>query len=277
MSLPLQLPTRARSLAALLFTACLPLNYPNPNVPRYAGSSDILPPSSERVTARNLRLVTFNTKFALQTDSAIALLTSTLELSNADIVALQEADAAATERIAHALGMNWVYYPATRNPRTGRDFGNALLSRWPVIDDEKVVLPHLGQFARTQRSATAATILVNGVELRVYSTHLATWVELGPGRKRDQVRTILADAARYPRAIILGDMNSHGIGRQLVERGYCWPTEHNPRTVKFWNWDHIFLKGLVRCDAGATGVVAGRRHASDHRAVWAEIAIGPAR
>jgi endonuclease/exonuclease/phosphatase family metal-dependent hydrolase len=264
---------RAAPLAALVFAACIhPLNYPHPAEPRYAGTVDMMLPGRESVAARRLRLVTFNTKFALQTDSAIALLTSTPELRDADILALQETDAPATERIARALGMGWVYYPATRHPRTGRDFGNALLSRWPVIQDDKVVLPHLGQFGRTQRAATAATILVHGVALRVYSTHLATWVELGPGRKRDQVQTILADAARYPRAIILGDMNSHGIGIELVAAGYCWPTERNPRTVKFWNWDHVFLKGVVRCDDGTTGVTE-RRHASDHRAVWAEIAI----
>src|SRR6185436_4014363 len=131
----------ASIVAALVLAGCMhPSNYPDPEEPRYAGSADMMPRDRQRGAARRLRLVTFNTKFALQTDSAIALLTSTPELRDADILALQETDAPATERIARALGMAWVYYPSLRHPRTGRDFGNALLSRWPVIQQDKLVL-----------------------------------------------------------------------------------------------------------------------------------------
>ena len=78
---------------------------------------------------------------------------------------------------------------------------------------------------------------------------------------------------RIPRVVVSGDMNNHGIGREFVARGFRWPTEHNPHTEHFWNWDHIFLKGLALSDSGATGVVRDNRHASDHKAVWAVISL----
>ena len=265
-------------LGALAASGCARgMNYSSLEGPRYVGGivPDAPPANAPDSTRRLLRLVTFNTRHALQVDSAIALLRLTPTLEGADIVALQEVDAPATERIARSLGMTYVYYPATLHPKFGRDFGNAILTRWPIVADRKLVLPHLGRFRRTVRTATAATITVDGAAIRVYSTHLGTPAEIGPRAKRDQLRVIMTDAAAYAHVIILGDMNSHAVGKRLHAAGYRWPTEHNPRTLRFGNWDHVFLKGIALAHDSATGVVADSRRASDHRAVWA--VVGPAR
>lgn len=243
-------------------------NYTSPG-PRYAGGRTPRPVSD--VAA--FHLVTFNIQFARQIDSAIALLGSTAPLAMADVITLQEMDAPGTSRIAQALGMSYVYYPATIHPKTGRDFGNAILSRWPIVADAKIVLPHLARFGKTERIATAATILVGDTPVRVYSVHLATFLSEGPNARRDQVAAVLADAAAYPRVVVSGDMNNHGIGREFVAHGFGWPTQHNPHTEHFWNWDHIFLKGLALRDSAATGVVRDNRHASDHKPVWAMISL----
>jgi endonuclease/exonuclease/phosphatase family metal-dependent hydrolase len=173
--------------------------------------------------------------------------------------------------------MRYVYYPATQHPKFGRDFGNAVLTRWPIVADRKLVLPHLGRWRQTARTATAATITVDGQVIRIYSAHLGTPAEIGPGSKRDQVQSILADAAAYPHVIILGDMNSHRIGDAVRGAGYQWPTEHNPNTLTFGNWDHVFLKGIALALGSAVGVVTDNRRASDHRAVWTLIASPPRR
>ncbi len=244
-------------------------NYSSPWGPRYAGGAVV--PHLWGAETATIRLVTFNIQFARHIDSAMALLETAEPLAGADIITLQEMDAPGTSRIAAALGMSYVYYPATLRSATGRDFGNAILSRWPISEDQKIILPHLGRFAKTLRTATAATIAVAGVPVRVYSVHLETIVELGPGAKRDQARAVIADAAAYPRVIVSGDMNSHGVGREFRAAGYGWPTEHNPRTKHFWNWDHVFLKGLELRDTASTGVVRNNHNASDHRPVWAEV------
>ena len=48
---------------------------------------------------------------------------------------------------ADSLGFGYVYFPATLHPVTGRDFGNAVLSRFPIEDERKIVLPFLARVA----------------------------------------------------------------------------------------------------------------------------------
>jgi len=244
------------------------VNYTDALRPRYAGAPAPAPGAAVPGDPDTLHVVTFNIQVARHVDRAIELFRSVPAMQHADIITLQEMDAPATERIAAALGMAYVYYPATVYRRTGRDFGNAILSRWPIVEDKKVVLPHLGRLAKTQRIATAATVLVGSVPVRVYSVHLGTMVDLGFRARRDQVGAILADAAAYSRVIVGGDMNNHAIGDQFRAGGYLWPTEHNPNTDHFWNWDHIFLRGLEPRDSLGAGVVRDNLGASDHRPVW---------
>jgi len=167
--------------------------------------------------------------------------------------------------------MAWVYYPAAVHPKLGHDFGNAVLSRWPIVEDEKVMLPHVGGLRHAQRIATAATVLVGTVKVRVYSTHLGTPSDIRPSKRRDQAHTILADAATYSLVIIAGDMNSHGIGEAFRAGGFLWPTEHNGFTTAFFNWDHIFFKGFAPPDppAKSAGIVRDTLGTSDHDPVWA--------
>lgn len=250
------------------------LNYPSPLGPRHAGGAAAAERAAATGTADGVRLVTFNVQFGQHLDRAIQLLQSAEPVKGADVVALQEVDGTGAERIAWALGMSYVYYPAAVHPKTGRDFGNAVLSRWPIMDDRKVVLPHLGRFRRTQRAATAATILVGEDTLRVYSVHLSTQMEVSPASRRDQARAVLADAATFRRVIVAGDMNSHGIGEEFRVCGFLWPTKNNPHTHLVFNWDHIFLKGMVLKDSASAGVADDDVGASDHRAVWAVSSLG---
>jgi endonuclease/exonuclease/phosphatase family metal-dependent hydrolase len=222
-----------------------------------------------RTHAGRLRIVSFNIEFARRIDGAIALLASDPALQGADVILLQEMDAAGTQRVAHALGMWYVYYPALFHRRTRRDFGNAVLSRWPIVADAKLVLPHPSRYARTHRTATAATLRVGASRVRVYSTHLGTIADIGSGRRREQLRAILADAAGHPLVVIGGDLNDATIGLLAHEAGYAWPTRHGAPTTRFGRWDHIFLKGLESPDTAASGTVADARRVSDHRPVWA--------
>jgi len=246
------------------------LNYPSALGPRYTGAHTTRPDST---ATRVLRVVTYNVRFGRHIDRAINVLTTRAPLPGADIVVLQEMDAEGTQRIAEALGMSWVYYPATVHPKAARhDFGNAVLSRWPIIADEKLMLPHVAGMRSSQRIATAATILVDTVRVRVYSTHLGTPTEIRPSKRRDQADAILANAAGYSLVIVGGDMNSHGIGKEFVAGGYQWPTEHNGFTSTFFNWDHIFLKGFRPPPPGGakvTGIVRDTLGTSDHDPVWA--------
>ncbi len=267
-------------IAAAACTGCRPvLNYPSALGPRYVGVAPARPDSAPGPHA--LRVVTYNVQFGRHIDRAINVLSTRAPLPGADIIVLQEMDAEGTRRIAEALGMSWIYYPAVVHPKAARqDFGNAVLSRWPIVADEKLMLPHIAGQRHAQRIATAATVLVDTIKVRVYSAHLGTPSDIRPSKRRDQADMIIADAAAYPFVIVAGDMNNHGIGKEFVAGGYQWPTEHNRFTTTVFNWDHIFLKGFsVATPGGAkvTGVVRDTLGTSDHDPVWAvaQLAIDP--
>lgn len=243
--------------------------YPALEGPRYAGG--IVQPGTGRSDS-DLRIVTFNIEFALQVDSAIALLIADTILRRADVVLLQEMDAPATEQVAAALGMTWVYYPSLLKYKYQRDVGNAVLSRWPIIADAKLILPHTSAFVGTRRTATAATIQVGAVPVRVYSAHLGTVFNVNPQQRANQLRAILQDAEGYERVILGGDMNDAEVGRAATAKGYAWPTEKGPRTAKVGRLDHIFLKGFTK--AQSTGTVLDVRGSSDHRPVWTTARLG---
>lgn len=170
--------------------------------------------------------------------------------------------------IAEALGMHYVYYPAVFSLRSDRDFGNAVLSRWPIIDHERIVLPHVARMQRTHRTATAATIRIGKTDVRVYATHLGTFFEVGPGARQEQLRAILEDARRFDHAVVGGDMNDTRIGPVAWEYGFTWPTQEGPRTTLFGRLDHIFLKNLPVPDSAGAGTVRDTRGASDHSPIW---------
>ena len=154
--------------------------------------------------------------------------------------------------VAARLGVAYVYCPAVLSLRTRRDFGNAVLSRWPIIEDSKLILPHRALFSRTQRIATAATVRVGESLVRIHSACLGTILDIGPRVRRGQLRAILADAADYTRAVVGGDMNSSGVRQVALELGYQWPTRKCP-AQRCRRGSEGVAQGDGAADAGGTG------------------------
>jgi endonuclease/exonuclease/phosphatase family metal-dependent hydrolase len=259
---------RAALIALVLAGGCRTgYDYESAIGPRYSG---VHPGAGVESCAEpcTLRIVSFNSHFARDIDGAITLLGTDSALRGADVILLQEMDAAGTQKLARALSRSYVYYPAIFHRRTRRDFGNAVLSRWPIVDDAKLVLPHPSRYARTHRIATRATLRVGASRVRVYSTHLGTIADIGSGRRRDQLRFIFADAEGHQLVVVGGDLNDGSVGVVAHEAGYSWPTRHGPRTHRLGRWDHVFLKGLKSPDTAASGTVVDSRGVSDHSPVW---------
>jgi len=260
-------------LAAFWLCACTTgRNYLQPDGPRYRGGVPIAT-QPERLRGDTFCVVSFNIQNGVHIDSALAVFESTSELRDPDVVMLQEVDQAGTERIARALRMAYVYYPAEFRNNIKRDWGNAVLSRWPIVQDRKIVLPHIGFLAKTMRAATAATIMVGAMPLRLYSTHLGTVYNVLASGRRDQLRAILNDADAYDFVIIAGDMNSSSVGVVARQAGYFWPTQTIPKTNVSGRLDHVFTKGLFVPETHAAGTVADNHHASDHKPVWARLLL----
>jgi len=238
-------------------------NYLERDAPRYEGS---LAPSEERAAPESLRVVTFNIEYAKRMQPAIRALREHAALRAADVLLLQEMDAAGVEAVAAALGLNYVYFPSSRHPKTQRDLGNAVLSPWPIEAAWKLPLPHQSRIVHQARAAVVARLRIGDHALRVYSLHLGSPFGASGSQRRAQAEAVLADARTSAEPVVIGgDLNSHGLGRVFVAAGFQWPTENVGGTRGGLSFDHVFARGLpVESAAG----VARDVDASDHRPVW---------
>jgi endonuclease/exonuclease/phosphatase family metal-dependent hydrolase len=257
--------------AALAGCASASINYLDPAGPKYIGG--IVADSTPRPS---VRVVSFNVHYAARMDSVVALLRTADALKGADVLLMQEMDEESTRMVADSLHMHYVYYPATVHPSTHRDFGNAVLSRYRLSGDRKVVLPHLARFRNTARIAVGATVHVGAQDIRVYSVHIATVVNNGPGARREQLEALLADAADAPAVIIGGDFNSSSVPEAALSQGYEWPTRKIGRTMALWSLDHFLVRGAVAVPDTAMGTVWDTHGASDHRPIWIDAYLGSA-
>ncbi|RYZ40139.1 MAG: endonuclease [Myxococcaceae bacterium] len=275
---PLVSPPLALLLLALLTGCPIAENYPDASGPRYSG--DHRTPSSAAVeTPSSLTVVTFNLAFAEHVTEAITAL-SRPPLSMADILLMQEMDATSVDRIARELGLNYVYYPASVQV-DGDDFGNAVLSRWPITADWKLNLPHDDPYHQQHRIAVGATLDIQGTPIQVVSVHNATPI-VGLGGRLDQAETIIdAVDGTGPLQVIAGDFNTSDPGSltQTVKlfsgRGFQWASEGVGDTVDSviggLPLDSIFTQGLSPVDRGVDKRPAG----SDHHPVWVRFAWPP--
>lgn len=253
-------------------TACnTGINYTNPEQPRYSGGAQ--PVAPQLLHGDTLKIASFNIAFGVQIDSAIVMFRSTPELRDLDIILLQEMDDPGTKRIAEALQMRYVYYPAQLRKNTKREWGNAVLSRWPITEDKKLVLPHYNGPAATMRGATGVTLQIANRNVRVYSAHLGTIYNITPAERKDQLRTILEDATKYEQVIAGGDLNSASVGKVAYNVGYDWPTQHIGKTMKVGSLDHMVTKGFAIPETDAAGVVVNNHHASDHSPIWIKVVL----
>ena len=254
--------------AALMLSGACVSNYLDPAGPFYETRH-----GDRRDVERGLRVVTFNVERGRRVEEAVAAIRTHPELREADVVALQEMSSDGVAAMARELRMNSVYFPASREPRGGADWGNAILSPWPLEDARKLLLPHRSRLSRRARTATRARVAAPGGSLRVYSTHLGSVWGISEARRHDQAAAILADAAEAAEPVVVaGDFNSHELGRLFEENGYCWPTRDVGPTVDRYSVDHVFARGLCGPALPRGGVARDVTDASDHRPVWALLA-----
>ena len=168
----------------------------------------ITPLTRDTASAKALTVATWNIHGAVGTDGRYApgRIVDVLAEIGADIVALQEvaseqAHAGFLRDLERATGFHLV--AGLLRQRRGTDFGNAVLSRYPVLTVEHLDLA-VGNYE--PRGALDVCVDVGlALPLRVMATHLG----LRPGERREQVRRIIAAVERdnpHP-TLLMGDLN----------------------------------------------------------------------
>ncbi len=258
-------------LAGLAMGCATAHNYLEREGPRYEGN---YAPARQGPGPLSLRVVTFNIEYARRMDRALAALQERPTLCEPDLLLLQEMDLAGVEAAARTLHLNYVYFPASRHPKTGRDLGNAVLSPWPIEAAWKVLLPHTSRVLHQARAAAGARVRIGNRSFRVYSVHFGSPFGTSGGNRRAQAEVVLADARDSPDPVVIGgDFNSKSLGRTFVAAGFRWLTERIGGTRGPFSFDHILVAG-VDPGTSSAGVVRDVE-ASDHRPVWAVLALAP--
>lgn len=263
-------------LLALAFVACRPMqNYEAATAPLYQG---LITPGRE-THPPTLKIITWNIQYAEDIPAALAELQTTPDLQDADVLLLQEMDERGTAAIATALGMNYVYYPASVHNHHGRNFGNAVLARWPITASEKLLLPYQNPKNGQRRIAVRAVLAIGQTPLAVYSVHTET-IWLSAPRRQAQVAALLQRVAAEPGPVIVGgDFNTLTASSvaQLTSQFAALGLSPAPAGASSsfagltFALDHLFLRGLAPAATGTWPATS----ASDHAPVWATLPWPP--
>ncbi len=264
------------SLLALAALSCGSINnYLDPEGPRIDGHCAGGAPCD--TAPDTVKVISYNVKYGEKISTAIDELRTVPYLSHADIILLQEMDGEGVRIIADSLDLEYVYYPASVHKAHGRDFGNAVLSRWPIEDFRKVLLPHSKPTDDQKRIAVGATVIAGGLRIRVFSVHTETFWMNYDKRLEQADSLVRAVSKEYSHLIIAGDFNTpfgrnvKDIEKSFTASGFVRANSGvgwTARVLPFGLWkmelDHIFVKGfdVIRSGKFEEG------QASDHVPLW---------
>lgn len=281
--------TRRHFLFYLAFTGVLTLlvwagrevrsmeNYTAAYGPRFEGELSLPPFAFDG----SLKVITWNIRFGEDVETAVAELQNNPSLQNADILLLQEMDEQGVAAIADELGYHYVYFPVSIHSHHKRNFGNAVLSKWPISAAHKLLLPHENPSNEQRRNAARATITIAGQTALLYSVHTET-VWLPQGKRNAQAQAIAADILAQPAVdfvIVGGDFNTitaadvAALENVLAQAGLARVSAGAGASVSVWGFevaaDHLFARGFTPLDNGVDAETA----ASDHYPVWANLFV----
>jgi endonuclease/exonuclease/phosphatase family metal-dependent hydrolase len=203
----------------------------------------------------------------------------------ADVWLLQEATGAAPE-VARELGLHYAYAPAERVDHDTMS-GLAILSRYPIDDSHRVLLPHYKLLFNTScRIALSARVRGPAGPVRVLNAHLDTRItqeqrlqQAGAlfNLERDRVPIVIGGDFNTSNIRWIGSLlpipgqNHAGAMRKLFEgHGFTSPFDGRDKTFKLLGLplqlDWIFTKRLKTVASGTENIPF-----SDHNAVWADL------
>jgi endonuclease/exonuclease/phosphatase family metal-dependent hydrolase len=241
-------------------------------------------PAGATGTRSELRVATYNVHECVGSDGRQDpdRVASVVDELDADIVALQEftypASVALETRspvVFTTLDQYECALGPTRHTQRQECFGNALLTRHPIVEVHRI---DLSIERREPRGALAATVRINGTLVHVLAAHLGLRIR----ERRFQVRQILEylDSVRNTLVVVLGDFNDWLPGRSVVhvlDRRLGQP----PRPASFpavrpiVPLDRIWVHPAEALRRVFTHKTPTARLASDHLPVVADIDTAP--
>ncbi|MDR6878761.1 endonuclease/exonuclease/phosphatase family protein [Bacillus sp. 3255] len=258
-----------------LFVLFYIISAPNADIGR--GYSSALSKPAALAQASSLTIMTFNMRHGQGMDDKVELsrIADLIRESRADVIALQEVDrfrlrsgfVDQAEELAKMLGMDMRFAPSLTY--TVGQYGNAILSRYPILDSSWTLLPG----SKERRSLLTATVKIGSEEVHVATTHLGLSQE---DRKLQLSRIADVLTSTEGLLVVAGDFNMEEdafplkMNRINIMSVPLGQTEHGTfadgATI-----DYIFTN---LPNAGSAWTI--RTNVSDHDPVIARVELGSA-
>jgi endonuclease/exonuclease/phosphatase family metal-dependent hydrolase len=241
-------------------------------------------------STQRLTVMTYNIHHGEGSDKKLDLprIANVITSAKADLVALQEVDlgtertdrVAQAEELAKLTGMHFVYGPAM--DYQGGNYGDAVLSRFPIRSWRFVMLPWEQGNQREPRVAVVTTVVLpHDRKLIFVSTHFDHTHE--PSDRYVQAKALNGALeermGRSPAAILAGDFNCESSSPPMQELMSQWtlisdadPTLTCPSDLPKEKIDHILVRPSERWNVVEVKVIDDEV-ASDHRPVMAKLEL----
>jgi len=201
---------------------------------------------------------------------------ATVSAAEPDLVLLQEVrQPGQAEQVARAAGLAHLAFGPARRTYGGGAFGNAILSRWRLVDVENRTVP-VARLLSQPRAVLAATATLDERRLRVASAHFG----LMPGEAARSARAAL-DMTMQAGALIVvgGDFNrplAHALCHRLLRRHLIdcaaadgrTPRATFPSPKPMLRLDYLYVR-----DLHVAHVAVLPSAASDHLPLLAELVL----
>lgn len=253
------------------------------------GDRAVIPPKGQ-----SLRVMTYNIYGARATSPANAAdldaIAEVIRRQNPDFVTLNEVDVFTNRTgkdvhqardLAEKLGMEWHFSKAI--DRDGGEYGDAVLSKYPILEKRSYRLPCAAEQPGEDRSLCVIRVQIDGKDLYVASTHLdhlsgdasrlvqATEIRRIRDTELEGDLILCGDLNAIPSSNVIATMTSFLTNTGPINQ-YTFPSDDPSRKIDYIMYAPIEHFGVQNCQVVSRGdQQVGGVDASDHRPVIADI------
>lgn len=253
------------------------------------GDRAVIPPKGQ-----SLRVMTYNIYGARATSPANAAdldaIAEVIRRQNPDFVTLNEVDVFTNRTgkdvhqardLAEKLSMEWHFSKAI--DRDGGEYGDAVLSKYPILEKRSYRLPCAAEQPGEDRSLCVIRVQIDGKDLYVASTHLdhlsgdasrlvqATEIRRIRDTELEGDLILCGDLNAIPSSNVIATMTSFLTNTGPIDQ-YTFPSDDPSRKIDYIMYAPIEHFGVQNCQVVSRGdQQVGGVDASDHRPVIADI------
>ena len=253
------------------------------------GDRAVIPPKGQ-----SLRVMTYNIYGARATSPANAAdldaIAEVIRRQNPDFVTLNEVDVFTNRTgkdvhqardLAEKLGMEWHFSKAI--DRDGGEYGDAVLSKYPILEKRSYRLPCAAEQPGEDRSLCVIRVQIDGKDLYVASTHLdhlsgdasrlvqATEIRRIRDTELEGDLILCGDLNAIPSSNVIATMTSFLTNTGPIDQ-YTFPSDDPSRKIDYIMYAPIEHFGVQNCQVVSRGdQQVGGVDASAHRPVIADI------